>query len=398
MDNCNKTKKTKNINLLVFAREYPIGMAGTKRIQHLIDYLIKQNILINIISFRSKNKQPAVRGVYNSVPYLNIGAGTDMKLTHFHKIIVYYIKGLSAILSCRNSKCTNIIYNSGGINIENLLFIFWAKILGYKLIFAIEEDYAFFKDEIKLISRFKIRTIENLDFLTRYWAEAIIVISTYLKEKYTTLSNKPVILIPVTARQNFNNKKKGFNAPLRVLYAGTFADKDGVNDIIEGFMLFNKVFENAQLILTGKSSQQLLYKEKFSAQKNLIFKGYIPDNEFYQMLRDADILCMCRTESGFANAGFPFKLGEYLATGNPVICTKVSDVETYLTEKDAYLINPNNPQEITVALTEIVKNPEIAKIKGINGLEKCRKYFSPEANGRLLYDLLIAISGPTSKT
>ncbi|HEY5122574.1 MAG TPA: glycosyltransferase family 4 protein [Ignavibacteria bacterium] len=372
-------------------------MAGTKRIQHLLDYLITQNILINVISFRSKNKQPNANGTNNSVPYKIIGEGADLKLLHFHKIIGYYIGGCSAILRNRNRKYTNIIYNSGGINVENFLFILWAKILGYKLIFAIEEDYSFFKDEIKLISRFKFWTIERLDFLTCHWATAIIVISTYLRNKYIKRTKKSVVLIPITAIQNFNEDKKVFNDPLNVLYAGTFADKDGVKDIIEGFMLFNNFFKNAQLILTGKSAQQLIYKEKFKAQKNLIFKGYLQDDEFYQMLRDADILCMCRTESGFANAGFPFKLGEYLATGNPVICTKVSDVETYLTDQDAYLINPNSPQAIADTLTKIVNNPEAAKIKGINGLEKCRKYFSPEANGRLLYDLLIKISGQTSK-
>lgn len=367
-------------------------MAGTKRIQHLIDYLLEKNIIINVISFRSKNKQPGASGTYNSVPYINVGEGTDIKLLHSHKIAWYYIRGWSAILRNRNRKYTNVIYNSGGINVENFLFILWAKILGYKLIFAIEEDYSFFKDEIKLISKFKFWTIERLDFLTCRWATAIIVISKYLRNKYIKRTKKNVVLIPITARQNFNENKKLFNNPLRVLYAGSFADKDGVKDIIEGFMLFNNFFKNAQLILTGKSAQQLIYKEKFQVQENLIFKGYLQDDEYYQMLSDADILCMCRTESGFANAGFPFKLGEYLATGNPVICTKVSDVETYLTEQDAYLINPNDPQAIAETLNEIVNNPEAAKIKGINGLEKSRKYFSPEANGRLLYDLLLKIS------
>lgn len=378
-------------------REYPVGMAGTKRIQHLLDYLLIQNIVINVISFRSKNNQPTARGIFNSIPYLNIGAGTDMKLLHFPRIIAYYYNGLSAILSFRNSKYINVIYNSGGISIENILFIFWAKILGYKLIFAIEEDYTFFRDKIKLISRFKFWTIKRLDFLTCHWAEAIIVISKYLRDKYLKLTKKNVVLIPITARLNYNENKKTFNTPLNVIYAGTFADKDGVEDIIEGFLLFNDVFKNAQLILTGKSAQQLQYKEKFSSQKSIIFRGYVPDEEFYQILRDADILCMCRTESDFANAGFPFKLGEYLATGNPVICTRVSDVETYLSERDAYLINPNNSKEISEALGEIVKNPETARIKGINGLEKCQKFFSPESNGKLMYDLIIKISGFTSK-
>ncbi len=112
------------------------------------------------------------------------------------------------------------------------------------------------------------------------------------------------------------------------------------------------------------------------------------DIDFYPLLRNSDVLCMCRTESGFANAGFPFKLGEYLATGNPVICTKVSDVEYYLDDDDAYLIEPGNPQQITQALFSIVNDPETARAKGMKGLEKCRKFFSSETNGQILLEVL----------
>ncbi|HEY5535881.1 MAG TPA: glycosyltransferase, partial [Ignavibacteria bacterium] len=93
-----------------------------------------------------------------------------------------------------------------------------------------------------------------------------------------------------------------------------------------------------------------------------------------------------------ANAGFPFKLGEYLATGNPVISTKASDVENYLTKDDAYLIEFNSPQQICGALTEIVNNTEVARKIGLNGMKKYQKFFSPEINGKLLYNLLITIA------
>jgi glycosyltransferase involved in cell wall biosynthesis len=101
---------------------------------------------------------------------------------------------------------------------------------------------------------------------------------------------------------------------------------------------------------------------------------------------------MCRTGSDFANAGFPFKLGEYLATGNPVISTKVSDVENYLTCNDAYLIDPDSSQQICSAFEEIVKHPEEARKIGLNGLIKCKEHFSQGENGKLLYDLIIKIS------
>lgn len=384
--------ESKEINLLVFARDYPVGMAGTKRIQHFLEYLMLRDVNIKVISFRSKTEQPAIKGVHKSIPYFNIGLGIDMKLSQMHRIIAYYFKGFRAISEFRKAGCSNILYNSGGINIENFLFILWSRILSYRLILAIEEDYSFFKDNIKAISKFKCWTIRRFDFLNCRWADKIVAISTYLKEKYDRLKGSGVVLIPITANLNIGQNRNSINSPLRVIYAGTFADKDGVDDIINGFLEFNKTFRDARLILTGKSAQQQIYVNRYKDENNIHFAGFVEDMEFYSLLRDADVLCMCRTESGFANAGFPFKLGEYLATGNPVICTRVSDVEQYLDENDAFLIEPGSPEQISEALCRIAADPESARKRGLNGLEKCRRFFSPEANGKLLYDVLISLS------
>lgn len=383
---------TDNINLVVFTREYPVGMAGTKRIRNFLDFLTRYNIKINVISFRSQIRQPKPDVLNNHIPYVNIGAGIEMKLAQIHRIINYYFRGIRTILKLRKKNYSNIVYNAGGINIENFLFLLFARITGYKLVLAIEEDYTSFKDDIKPISKFKCWTIRRFDSLNCRWASAIIVISRFLMNKYLEMRAGKIFLIPITAQVNFNESKKTFNSPLRIIYAGTFADKDGVNDIIEGFLKFSGFYSNAELILTGQSSQQVNYLKKYGDEKNISFRGFVDDDEFYSLLRDADVLCMCRDNSEFANAGFPFKLGEYLATGNPVICTRVSDVEYYLDENDAFLIDPGNPQQISDSLARIVNDPKAARKMGHNGLEKCRRFFSIEGNGSQLYDILRSIS------
>ncbi|NLJ44034.1 MAG: glycosyltransferase family 4 protein [Bacteroidales bacterium] len=373
------------LNLVVFMREYPSGMAGTKRVQNFLDYLGNQKgMIINVIAFRGQFKQQSLKGIYRSIPYRNIGSGVEMKLSHLHRIISYYFKGLRAVASLRRKGCPNVIYNSGGINIENFPFIFFARILGFKLILAIEEDYTFFRDNIKVISKFKCWTIEKFDFLNCRWADAVVAISNYLRIKYDRLRAKNVVLIPITAYLNHDSTKTAFNDPLQILYAGTFTDKDGVGEIIEGYLKFRTNHENSMLILTGESAQQRIYLEKYKNVEGIIFTGRVEDDQFYKLLRNADVLCMCRTNSGFAQAGFPFKLGEYLATGNPVISTRVSDVELYLTEDDAFLIDRADPELISDVLSQIVDDPVKARLKGLNGMSKCKEHFSPDMNGEKL--------------
>jgi len=380
------------MNLIVFIKDYPIGLAITKKIQNILYYLSSQEIEIKVISPRSKFEQPSEIGYDNEIPYENIGMGLSLNLSNLPKIIRYYFKGFHLIKKYKKKSNKNIFCCIGAINIENILFVFWAKLLGYKLVFDINEDYSFFEDKVKFNSRFKVWTIKQMDSVTYHWATAIIVVSTHLEKKYLSRNGKHVLLIPVTAKENFNPDKHVFNNPLQLVYAGTFDLKDGVSDIIEGFILFHKVNSNSVLILTGKSDQQLMYKEKYKDHPNIVFKGYLTDDKFYNLLRNADVMCMCRTNSGFSNAGFPFKLGEYLATGNPVISTKASDVENYLTSDDAYLIDFNSPQQICNSLMKIVNNPEESHRIGLNGRKKYQKFFSSEVNGKLFYDLLKTIA------
>ena len=67
------------------------------------------------------------------------------------------------------------------------------------------------------------------------------------------------------------------------------------------------------------------------------------EKDYYSLLNNADIPCMTRVDLAFANAGFPFKLGEYLAAGKPVIASRVSDVDRFLVNgQNAMLVNPGS--------------------------------------------------------
>jgi len=375
--------------LLVLIRDYPIGLAVTKKVQNLLSYLIHNGIEIHIISYRSKFRQPVPEGEVNNIPYIIIG--NNLKLFHLHKTVAYLLKGLRSISQKRMKGFNNIFFCIGPVNIENILFVTWAKILRYKIVFDINEDYSFFEDDVKAISNLKIKTTRLLDVLTASWATAITVVSSHLKKKYLAKTTQPVVLIPVTAKENCNKNKKGFNKTLQVVYAGTFDLKDGVETIINGFIQFNREYRDAKLTMIGKSDQQERYKIKYKNAENVIFSGYVPDTQFYEMLRNADVLCMCRTNSGFSNAGFPFKLGEYLATGNTVISTRASDVCDYLTDDDAYMVEFESPESISAALTTIITNPEEARRVGLNGYRKYMEFFSPESNGKLLHELLMSL-------
>jgi glycosyltransferase involved in cell wall biosynthesis len=381
-----------NINLLVITQDYPVAIAGTKRVQHLIEPLISKGISIKVLSLRSENKIKDEKGKYRGINYERIGTDLKLKIFNLQKIIQYYIYTLYSIFKSKKKDVKNVIYLYGSINIEIFIFILFAKFIRYKLIFDIVEDYTIYPDKLKFSSKFKIWTIVKLEKLNILLSDAIIVISTFLMKKYNKLNAKNVTLITITAKTIDNSKARiCFNNPFQIVYAGTFTDKDGVDLIIQGFIQFNKLESNSKLYLIGAGGTHKKIKKKYQGIENIIFTGFIPDEEYYPLIENADVLCMYRVNSAFANAGFPFKLGEYLATSNPVIATKVSDVELFLTEKDAFLIEPENIQQFVDTLIEIKNNPTKAFEIGKNGLKACKENFSPQKNSEILFDLLLKL-------
>lgn len=380
------------INLVVFIREYPLG-TDTKRTHHLLEPLLNKNdVSIKVLSFRSGEKIGNENGLYEGIAYERIYSGLNIKLSKLNSVIDYFIKGFRAIKSSKKRDCKNVVYCYNGLNIENLTFILYSKVIGYKIIFDIVEDYSLYKDDVKFISRFKFWTAKKLDNLSAKLGDGIIVISNYLLQKYKTKNIKNLILISITAKLNhIQTKKDSFSQPFTVAYAGSFADKDGVDFIVSGFKVFNQKYFDSKLYLIGAGFQQKQYRKKYEKEENVIFTGFLDDKDYYTLLRKVDVLCMCRIDSQFANAGFPFKLGEYLATGNPVIATKVSDVDLFLSNDSAYLIDPENLNQYINALTEIRNNPIVAFKKGENGQKVCYNSFSPEKNGEKLYNLLLVV-------
>ena len=382
----------KKINLVVLTREYPIEVAGTKRVQHLLEQLLISETQIKVLSLRSRNKIEHETGLYNGIPYERISSSVSLNILQLHKVFQYYFRTISSIRNAKKNGIKNIIYSYGVLNIENLVFILYSKIIGYKLLIDIVEDYTTLSDNLKLISKFKIWTLRKLDSLNVFLADAIVVISTHLYRKYKNMKAQNLTLITITARtfSDFKPKIK-FNQPFLIVYAGSFGDKDGVNLIIDGFIEFNKSFKSTQLYLIGSSDQQKKYLNKYQAFQNIIFTGFIPDDEYFPLIQKADVLCMCRTNSAYANAGFPFKLGEYLATGNPIIATRVSDVELFLSDESAFLIDADSKKQFLNALLSIKSDPLEAFRKGHNGFHICKTKFSPKINSELLYNLLLKI-------
>ena len=122
---------------------------------------------------------------------------------------------------------------------------------------------------------------------------------------------------PVVDMGRVDRPGRGFNSPIRILYSGSFADKDAVDHLIAAFEIVSRRYHDVTLVLTGKGLPEYMrpLHERIASSScaaRITYLGYLPDDEFYRVLNGSDILCMVRRGSVYESAGFPFKLGEYL--------------------------------------------------------------------------------------
>jgi len=386
------------INIIFMGNfSYPQGMAATKRIRHFAEYLVSKQINAKVMILRNSGSNLSyldTKGICNNVYYESIGSNLLINKNIFqliYELSTYFIKGSKILYRQKAVRAKNILYCYNGLSIENIFFVLTAKLLGYFIIIDVVEDHLLTQENLNVFAKLKLFSVKVLEKHINKFANAIIVISNYLKEKLEkqVQGSIPVKLIPISAIcQDRVADKKSAN-PVKIVYTGSFAKKDGVDLLLSAYENIRKVNKNCILLLAGEGGNLPKIKEIIAGKEGISYLGYLDDSHFYKLLNDADILCVTRTGSNYAHAGFPFKLGEYLATANPVVASNVSDVSFYLQHmKDAIIIEPDNVGEIQKALEFCIDHPDKAKTIGKNGRLKCIKYFNPQTNGQRLLELM----------
>jgi len=104
-------------------------------------------------------------------------------------------------------------------------------------------------------------------------------------------------------------------------------------------------------------------------------------------------LLLARPNNIQAKGGFPTKLGEYLASGVPVVITNVGEISQYLTDKkNAYIAEPDNPISFASKIKEALQNYNEAKFIGEKGKEVANNVFSYKVQGRYLIEMIRKIA------
>ena len=355
-----------------------------------IIFLSFRNTLFESAGAKRTFYQASFLSRLENVTYLIPKNGKNKKINN---ISIYFGKWatISRLKKLRNSHKKNILIIGNLIELKHFPYVICAKILGYKIIFDKVENYKYFKDKKSISNWINIKFGLFLDKWLNFFADGLLVISSKLNELYYK-NNLPILLMPnsIPIDKITYSSKQQYSKPVKILYSGTFGQKEGVELLVRAFIKIINNYKNVELHLVGKGTfhNETRIKQEIKENKHIIWHGYVTNEKLNKLQMNSDILTMTRIDSKFAQFGFPYKITEYLTTGNTIIATNVGDIGSFLLDKYSAVITEPNVNAIYESIDFCIKNSQEALNIGKNGQREALKAFDIEVNGTKLLNFL----------
>lgn len=224
---------------------------------------------------------------------------------------------------------------------------------------------------------------------------AIVAITKGIKSLYVQQTSKRVFVAPDAVRLDSfevpvsrDEMLESFLIPRDkkiCMYAGSFylyAWK-GVDILIEAARYLPN---DVVVVLVGASESEL---EKLRAQnqdKKIIFLGRQLRNVIPKLLKSADVLVLPNKKGDVMSERYtsPLKLFEYMATKVPIVASRLPSIEEVLSEKNAYLIEPNNARALADGIVDALRNPKDSHIKAETAYRDVQYHTWDKRAGRII--------------
>ena len=235
----------------------------------------------------------------------------------------------------------------------------------------------------------KWEMLKHVSFIFNYFerwaikrADIVVPVCNYLSEKVKIYNpEKKVYLLEDIAfemnsdNSNGENFKKQFgSAEVTAIYVGNLEHYQGIDLMLEGIALLDTQSSFNLIIIGGLEKDIQYYSEKakeLKIDKIVFFLGPRPLNNLMLYLNQADILISPRIKG----KNTPMKIYSYLASGKPILGTKIYSHTQVLNSNCSYLVEPN-PKDFAKGLEKLINDKTLRESIGETGKELAKKNFS----------------------
>jgi len=290
-------------------------------------------------------------------------------LIHYFGHFICIFKTISILLSLKKDDVV-IVYSE---NPYSFLFKFLHK---RARLFAELHEYPAYLIH-KSISLKAVRLSKSFEKNLIYF-EGLIACSYELKRYYQNYTNRKCKYLVMPLLIDFKKFTcNSFEKEDYIGYCGDFGNnKDGVPALIEAFSIISNKHNNYKLILAGGTNDTSAINfissliHRFKLEDRVVLTGVLNHNQMPEFLGKASVLALARPDNLQAKGGFPSKVAEYLASGRPVVLTKVGELDKYLTDNvNVFFSDSDKSEDFADCLDRVLSNYPTAIKVGESGRE-----------------------------
>jgi len=239
------------------------------------------------------------------------------------------------------------------------------------------------------------------DFFFFKLFNGFLVISRYLQNYVMALvpPSRPTLLTPVMVDIPAFSETTIVHCRRNITYCGLLNDvKDGVGTLLNVFSRISQDYLDCKLVLIGgyysgdRVAEYRKRAELLGIGEKVVLTGPVNRDEIPGYLARSTVLVLARPNTQQTQAGFPTKLGEYLASGRPVVTTLAGEIGNYLDDGvSAFLVEPCDENALEAAIRYVMENPDIADQVGARGRDVAATYFDERVVGRQILEFITQI-------
>jgi glycosyltransferase involved in cell wall biosynthesis len=188
----------------------------------------------------------------------------------------------------------------------------------------------------------------------------------------------------------FSTKEFGRRDVINLLFVGRLEPEKGLEFLFSAMRDFNdnsSVPCNLTIVGTaqkGSEGKEIIIRERarqLGLSDSITWKGYVAyGNDLLNIYRNADIFVLPSLAEGI-----PKVLYEAMATGVPIICSKVGGIPDVITHsKNGLLISPGSSTELYSAIQELAGSPNLRATLIQAGFETVREHTSEKARDQIV--------------
>ena len=225
-------------------------------------------------------------------------------------------------------------------------------------------------------------------------ADEIIAVSVAAKKFISHFTDVPVRVIPNGVDSHkFRKMNKvearkimGFGDEPFFLYVGRLVSKKGLFNLLLAFKDVIKEIPGAKLRIAGKGKLKPVlqsFTNVLGINENVEFLGFVPDELLNPLFSSADIFVL---PSSFGES-FGIVILEAMASGTPVIGTRVGGIEEILAGGNGILVPPSDPSALADAMLSLINDTDLQEKIVKKALQKVKEKYDWRVVARKVVDI-----------